>query len=335
MSTEVKLYDMSTALKVYLRTSQLKASRRKDYDSNLGVSITVDTLKKYSARFPMDGVQTKIIDGKDGKELFCLCTERGTVDLSLLKRKHKHFAPLHKFLWRCLEQVDLPEHNLSSEHGFDWFRFFLSQRNRTDAIQSFLTVDLFSGRIHTPVSSLYREYRKLLTLCGEQTTSLDVAQMQPCLLAAHLTINVGANSFSDAIDRGEDVYTLLQTKAGLATRDEAKKKFFEIAFGKPSDKLAKLFDGEAWINWINEYKTAHDTRNPHGVEKPHSNLAWLLQSTEVLIMSEIWETLARINIPFLTVHDEIICRSKDAERVEEVMSKILSEKLNSFKINLK
>jgi hypothetical protein len=283
----------------------------------------------------MDGVQTKIIDGKDGKELFCLCTERGTDDLALLKRKPQHFAPLHKFLWRCLEQVDLPEHNLSSEHGFDWFRFFLSQRHRTDAIQSFLTVDLFSGRVHTPVSSLYREYRKLLTLCGEQTTSLDVAQMQPCLLAAHLTINVGANSFSDAIDRGEDVYTLLQTKAGLATRDEAKKKFFEIAFGMPSDKLAKLFDGEAWINWINEYKTVHDTRNPHGIEKPHSNLAWLLQSTEVLIMSEIWETLARINIPFLTVHDEIICRSKDAERVEEVMSKILSEKLNSFKINLK
>lgn len=253
----------------------------------------------------------------------------GAVDLSLIRKKGAIESNLHKYMKQFLMYVDLPK----GIQAPIYFNAFL--KCRTKYLDLFFTVDLFSNRVHTPVSSLSREIRPFLILCGEGTVSLDVAQMQPTLLANVLFDHIWKNSFSDAVFQGKDVYQMLQSMASLKSREEAKKRFFEVLFGKPNNYLQKLFEGESWIAWINEYKSNPEPRNPHTKEKQHSNLAYLLQSYEVSIMSIIWRNLAEAGISFLSVHDEIICRKSDASNVERIMTDVLSKHFISFHINVK
>jgi hypothetical protein len=227
-----------------------------------------------------------------------------------------------------LNFVELP----ISEPKPPYFDAFLQCREKR--LELFFTVDDFCGRVHTPVSSLQRDLRPLLRLCGESVVSLDVAQMQPTLLAQILTANIGLNDFSKAINAGTDIYILLQDKAKLQTREEAKKLLFKILFGYPSKALAELFGGANWIDWINEYKSRPEPRNPHN-DKPHTNLAWLLQNSEVRIMSEVWRVMAENSLPFLSVHDEIICRKSDEVKALEIFNNELSKHFVNFKITTK
>jgi hypothetical protein len=52
-------------------------------------------------------------------------------------------------------------------------------------------------------------------------------------------------------------------------------------------------------------------------------------------MTAIWQKLAEAGLPFLSVHDEIICRAADAGTVESIMNCVLSDHFRKFKINTK
>jgi hypothetical protein len=119
----------------------------------------------------------------------------------------------------------------------------------------------------------------------------------------------------------------------LNNRNEGKTKFFEIAFGTPSNELAAIFGDSDWIRWVNEYKTRRITGNPHNKEKPHSNLAWLLQTYEVKLMRLVWKKLAACGIKFLSVHDEIIVRIQDSPTAEGIFKEVLSGIFPYFKLN--
>ena len=170
---------------------------------------------------------------------------------------------------------------------------------------------------------------------NDKTTSLDVATMQPLLLGKILYNSIGENEYSTWINQGKDIYIELQKKAALNNRDEAKKKFFEILFSKPNDALKELFGATDWINWINNYKQIQEPLNPHGKDKPHSNLAWLLQSTEVAVMRQVWAQLVNINLPFLSVHDEIIVKELHHSKAQAVFESVLSKEFTYYKINSK
>jgi hypothetical protein len=213
-----------------------------------------------------------------------------------------------------------------------YFDVFLQLK---DHLELFFTIDDFSGRVHTPVTSFKSEYRKNILIDGERTISLDVATIQPLLLAKVLNKEIGENEFSAWINKGDDIYIRLMEKLGLKDRKTAKIKFFELIFSKPDDNLKETFGQSSWINWINDFKRKHHDANPHSIDKPHSNLAWLLQKVEVSIMSNVWKELVKNEIPFLTVHDEIIIKAKDQEIGLEIMSNILSNHLKHYKINLK
>ncbi len=253
----------------------------------------------------------------------------GTVDISLMKKKGAVQTDLHKWMKQILMFIDLPE----DVQLTDYFKMFLTYKS--EFLDLFFTVDKFSGRVHTPVSSLSHEIRPYLLLCKESTISFDVSQMQPTLLANILFRNVGENAFSAAIFEGVDVYTMLQQKAGLNTRNEAKKRFFEMLFSKPSQQIEQLFEGANFIQWMNSYKSMYEPRNPHSKQKTYSNLAWLLQNYEVSVMSEIWRKLAENGTPFLSVHDEIICRQSDKNKVETIIRNELSKHFQTFKLNIK
>ena len=311
----------------YIRTKMLFQQRLR-YLTDYSVSVHESDLK----RFNMDNILLHQLINKG--EISYLnerfeALQSGAVDLSLLKRKQgAKQTPLHEWMKQCLLFVGLSK----NVQPTDYFNAFL--KTRKQYLDLFFTVDVFSGRTHTPVSSLHRTLRPFLTLCNDPITSLDIGQMQPLLLAKVLFDNIGNNTFSSDIFDGKDIYSMLQSKAGLNDREEAKKRFFEIAFSQPNDYLERLFGAENWITWINEYKRKYEPRNPHS-EKRHSNLAWLLQSYEVRIMSTIWQKLAENAIPFLSVHDEIICRVLDAGEVEKYMNNELVKHFKNYKINVK
>jgi len=250
------------------------------------------------------------------------------IDISLLKPHGRKLTDLHKYMMRCIVKTELP----NTLQATPYWNTFLKHRARFAEL--FFTVDTFAGRVHTPISGICKDIRPYLTLQGEQTVSFDVAQMQPTLLANILYQNIGANEFTDTINNGTDIYSMLQNKAGLSTRNDAKKLFFQMLFGKPSNELERLFEGANFIQWINWYKGETDHRNPHGKEKTYSNLAFLLQTYEVRIMGEIWQNLALKNIPFLTVHDEIIARQTDTKTVKTIIESVLNKHFKSYKLNV-
>jgi len=251
--------------------------------------------------------------------------QRGPIDPALLdvtKKWDKVRAPLtnlHRYMREQLMKVetvaplaDLPV----------YFKAFLEHRGKH--LSAFFSVDAFSFRVHTPVVNLKTALRHTLRLDGSPVVSLDVKQMQPTILAKILQGSVGENPFSSAIFRGDDVYVTIQNAASLDTRPEAKKMLFQLIFGKPMDDIGKVFQGDTKrVDWINSYKSTFEAKNPHGKHK-HTNLAWLLQYSEVKVMTQIWEELQTRFIPFLTIHDDVLCRDFDKDLVFDIMDQILS-----------
>lgn len=261
----------------------------------------------------------------------------GPTDPSLLqktKRRVREPVPLtvlHKWMMGHLMHVSLP--GVKDSEIPVYFRSFLNHRRKH--LSTFFSVDSFVGRVHTPIVNLKGNLRFSLRFFSSVVTSLDVKQMQPTILAKVLFDSVGKNSFSDAIDKGDDIYCMLQSHANLPNRSAAKKFLFQLIFGKPMDDIGRMFDGDqhVWVDWINGYKRKVEPRNPHK-DRMHTNLAWLLQFSEVQVMTEVWTELFAAGIPFLTIHDEILCKDKDAKRVSVVMNRVLKKHFKTFVVNV-
>lgn len=263
------------------------------------------------------------------------CLRKGSIDpalLDLVKKKRRirlQLSDLHKYMKEQLRRVGFV--------GGDeleipvYFRAFLEMRKRN--LDAFFSVDGFSTRVHTPIVNLKEDLRKYLRLDGEELISLDVKQMQPLILAKILLDCVGTNVFSDAIFSGEDAYVIIQQAAGLPTRGDAKKMLFRLIFGKPMGGIGNIFrGGTEWVEWINSYKSSTEKRNPHK-EDMHTNLAWLLQFSEVQIMSEIWEELRSREMPFLTIHDDVLVRKRDGRETKGIMERVLGKHFPTFVIS--
>ncbi len=241
----------------------------------------------------------------------------GYYDLGLLRPKGRELNETTRQMMGNLRFVSLPE-NCESTPYFDLFL-----RLRNQHLRIFFTSDNFSGRVHTPITSLKSNIRKQILLEGQPTRAIDVVTMQPLILGKILKDNIGVNDFSNWIDEGKDIYSILQEKLKLEDRKDAKKKFFEIVFAPANEKLTKLFGDANWIQWINQYK------------KPHSNLAWLLQSKEVEVMSELWKMLTNKKIKFLSVHDEIIVNVDNCIEAEIYFNTVMNRHFNYHKISSK
>ena len=126
---------------------------------------------------------------------------------------------------------------------------------------------------------------------------------------------------------------MLKDKAGLKDRDTAKERFCKITFGKPDNMLTRMFGIANWITWINAYKSRNEPGNRS--DKPHSNLAWLLQNKEVETMRKVWKLLIEAGIIFCTVHDEIIVKETDSTQAHKIMSAVLGQSFTHYKINVK
>jgi hypothetical protein len=266
----------------------------------------------------------------DGKRFYTYrAIKSGNICPDLLMPKGQALDKTTNTMMEYLNRADIPDVHPSSLY----FQSFL--KLRTKHLRLFFIVDNFSGRVHTPITSMKGEHRRHLMIDGCGTNSIDVVTMQPVLLGHILQNQIGDNEFSDWIYNGTDIYTLLQEKAGLRNRDDAKENFFRIIFNRPDNSLVKLFGSSHWIKWINDYKSQIEIRNPHTTEKPHSNLAWLLQATEVKMMRKVWEGLIEQNIPFVSVHDEVIVPEFQTSSTEAVFNRTICNELQGVKIKIK
>lgn len=260
----------------------------------------------------------------------------GRIDPSLLqltKRKDKvtiKLNELHLWMREQLRFVELL--GVAKKDMPVYFRAFLDHQKGD--LNPFFSVDAFSNRIHSPVVNLKGDFRFKLRFHKSKIVSLDVKQMQPTILAKVLEDSIGKNDFSTAIFKGEDVYVHLQKVAHLPQRKDAKKYLFQLIFGKPMNDIGRMFKGETkWVDWINDYKKKTEPNNPHK-ENMHTNLAWLLQYSEVQVMTDIWQKLMDKDIPFLTIHDEILCTQKDKDVVYDTMNQELKKHFRYFTVNV-
>jgi hypothetical protein len=321
----------------YVRTKQFLRFALKDVNPLEHVFISMREIQQRFLVNPKDDIQklsekgeldviTKPSDKGHTMHLF-KALKPGFYNLALLEPKGKPLDKITSQMMDILTCVTLKPDSPSTE----FFNSFLIHKN--EFRRQFFTIDDFSGRIHTPVTSFKKEYRQNILIDGIETTSLDVVTMQPVLLGAILKNVLKENQFSNWIDEGKDIYILLQETAKLKSRDDAKKKFFEILFSKPNDELTSLFGNSDWITWINEFKKETFELNPKTMEKTHNNLAWLLQTNEVLLMRKVWERLLEHNIKFLSVHDEIIVKLCDSDKAKNIFESVLSENLTFFRIS--
>jgi hypothetical protein len=327
----------------FIRTKQFMKNRLRGENDRNPVHIPKNEISERFFTFPKYNIKheiNKLIDAGEisvsveqlpnGNTMFMYCVLKpGAINLTLLKPKQNNLDPISRTMKEYLKCVSLPEDAPQT----DYFTFFLKHKNNYP--DYFFTVDEFAGRVHTPVSSFHRPYRPNILLDGLPTIGLDVTTMQPLLLGKLLKDSIGVNEYSKWIDSGEDIYIKLQTKAGLLTRDEGKKRFFEILFAKPNNSLAAMFGDADWITWINQYKAQPEPRNPHNVGKPYSNVAWLLQTTEVKVMRKVWRKLIHAGIPFLSVHDEVIVKQSDRYQAEQIFRAILDQEFTFYKLNMK
>lgn len=255
-------------------------------------------------------------------------TKAGEIDFNLIPRRELPKDPLIKTMIAHLKNVSLPE----GAESTPYFDTFLS--NKDAHMDKFVTIDEFGHRFHSPVTSFPRDLRHNLMLEGKPTTAFDIVQSQPTFLAIILREAIGQNEFSQWIEDGQGVYEMIQAKAGLSDRDQAKKAFFEILFSKPSDRLSKTFGDAPWIQWINQLKKTRLEANPHNIN-PHTNMAFLLQRCESRTMRKVWRELAKEGTSFLTIHDEIRTTTEHATEAEAIIKNTLNKEYHAFKVSSK
>ena len=263
---------------------------------------------------------------KKTKGYFYEALKPGGYDLNLLPSRPLPADKTSQAIIRNLQCTSLIPNSPST----DYFNHFLRYKSLRPDL--FFIADRFCGRIHTPVSSFYKEYRKNILINDEATTGLDVATMQPLLLGKILREKIGRNDFSTWIDDGTDIYKIIQEIGKIELREDAKKFFFRILFSKPSEELSNTFGNASWITWVNDFKRLELSQNPHNKLKLHSNLAWLLSTTEVQLMRQVWHSLRMSSIPFVTIHDEVIVQRKHAKEAFQIFSEIMNKEFSYFKI---
>jgi len=344
-SSKTTLCVNHNAFIVYVRTKQFLKTRLKGIDENEAVHISQAEIAERFFPFPKWDCKnelqclveigqlriTETIKTKSGHNMFLYeALLPGKVDLYLIKPKATYFDP---DILQMIEYLKRATVDQDADELPPYFESFINFRD--DCMNLFFTVDDFSGRVHSPVTSLKGIIREHLLIDSQPTIGLDVATMQPLLLGKVLKQAIGPNEYTSWIESGEDIYIKLQQKANLETRDQCKKRFFEILFAPADDKLAAIFGDAVWITWINMYKSQLEPRNPHNAFKPYSNIAWLLQSTEVSVMRKVWHGLINAGIPFLSVHDEVIVKLLDQHKAEMIFRSVLDHEFTFYKLNLK
>ena len=168
------------------------------------------------------------------------------------------------------------------------------------------------GRIHTNITNLNKEARKLIRIDGEETAEPDIACCQ-ILELAKIALDSGvadANKLLEVCEQGQ-FYELFGSN-----RDKVKDKIYvELLFGRMEytykseicSEFNKLFP--AIYAWIIAHKKAN-----------YKYLSHRLQRLESKIMIDgVGNKLKELGIPFHPIYDSMLCKKSQAELVAKII----------------
>ena len=187
--------------------------------------------------------------------------------------------------------INLNEYKLIHKNKYKELESFIKYRY-SNYIYSFITVDRFSERFHSPFTRMSKIFRKYITIDGEQLVGIDLKQSQVVILSKVIE-DINKNDFSDLINKGIYLYDYLQTELEFNTKSEAKEYFFKMVFSGGKTKEGKKFK-EIFPHAfeILKYLQSFDMEIPKAYLKEdykrYKNISWLLQTDEREIFYHIW-----------------------------------------------
>jgi len=221
---------------------------------------------------------------------------------------------------------------------------------KTRSLKTFSTVDGY-GRYHSTFTSLFGDYRKNnVSICNEETISLDIKTSQPAFMLKVIEdngtdVDVKELESLKTLIKTNDLYQFLLDETGISIdRDIFKQSFFRFLYGQPNmfkpyeitDVWAKKVNIEFKKNfptiwdWITSVKKSGIIGDIIDVSngKKHSSLSIAMQKVESdLVLDVVCPQIKKINkrLHFFTVHDSITVQKKFGEEVRKIFQESLDE----------
>jgi hypothetical protein len=164
------------------------------------------------------------------------------------------------------------------------------------------------GRFYSNYTSFSKEKRQNIKIDNTSTISFDIKSSVIQLLTKNIIAGIeGQQELIDIINNGGDVYEFFAKKVGK-TRDEVKKDVIKQIFMHPSQMSADYLN-------IEFFKSVQKFKYDNGYKTIYKIYSFL----ERKLMIDIYNSMIMNNIKFLPMHDAIIVKSTDKEKVNSII----------------
>jgi len=290
-----------------------------------------------------------VIDDLD-EVINILYKNRLAEDLFNVESDYVYDADKNKILDKLLDiDVYESEYKQRNYRLYEQLRWIL-QNEIIEEKRSYYRIDTdeFGGRLYHLFSNIPKEFRKRITIDGEDVVEIDINASQAsflCLLFERgdtLSFTNGVfNNHNNAeyvriaLENDMDVYSYMVGKLKGNDSDDIetdranmKKVFFQLVFGKPRQAVGKMkrkdicnkLFGNEFHPFLSELAKID---LGVGLDKNHKNLSYLLQKTECHFLNFVMDEMGKI--PYLPIHDALIVKKSDAERTKEIFNSMIAK----------
>ncbi|WP_430815186.1 hypothetical protein [Carboxylicivirga sp. RSCT41] len=253
--------------------------------------------------------------------------------ISLMKKKYSSYVAKKKF--ENKDVLPLDEYvDTQVKQIYNTIKAFNKATYR-EKLDYYSVDSTFGNRFYSIFTLLPNEIRA--DYLSDFNNQLDLKGSQVSILAKWFK-NYGLTAFVDDLNNN-DIYLMMKEKYDLDNRDIAKVFMFKMIFGK------LFIEGKHGNKFMNKYHQIFSGMYPqegnlifklkgekNTLKKQHSILAQKLQRLETSMFSKVWCELKKNRIRFISVHDEVIVRSKDVQKTEEIMNTIISDELSGINV---
>lgn len=265
----------------------------------------------------------------ESTQLYLKALRPGVFRPELMKPESTSLNHVHKKMRETLKHVGV----LPGTNTTIYCNQFLQHKESYSHL--FFAVDNFSGKVHTPFTSMLPYTRKNILIDSAPTKCISVSSIQALTLSLVLQAEKGRNSFTSMVNSGIDIYQKVSDVLKLSSREKGKEKFIGSLLAPPNNDLFEIFGASSWINWLNSFKRKKVKHNRYCSKVRNSNVLWAMQSKEVEVMQRVWKRLTESNILFLSVNDEIIVKESDVSQALELYKDTFDYYFPCYTINIK
>ena len=291
----------------------------------------------------------KLLRGKRAIRHECHCPQFASKLFKIRQEAKRQYSNLQSYIDESMKGMSLEIDISSTVANLPPKAGVKDQIHRLNVIQAsayaiqqgdmgMVKVDQRSGRVYTSVNRLSKHLRRDLTLFGEQVCEIDLASSQPYFLCVQFqspamreAVSCGEfyQRINDSLDEPfnmdcPDSYgTLKQTVLAHIyanpTRPNGKRyDYTESPTYKCRQVAGAMERSYPGINdFLRSYRAKHgDKALPVSMQKVES---------EIFIQQVLHELMLK-DIPASPIHDSILCRISDAEKIEKLLEETLEEK---------